>query len=370
MSFQRKAIALSIDGLGARSLGAYGNSWFKTAHFDRLAAAGLLIEQVLATAPDEIAALGGACERLLDRPECEWLLVTDDRQVCDRLQEQVANATLLRPQCSSTPVEDWTESELARFFSAGLEAADELQPGQLLLLHTNALTRCWDAPLALREALGDEEDPPPPATTTPPSLKLAADADPDELLGWQQGYGAQVQVLDECLGILLDWLEDQPAEERPLLLVTAPRGFPLGEHRLVGYPQPQLYDELLQVPGLLLLPGEGLAAVRAADLMTPAELLGLAAAFVENRMSAFERFVEQPLPRLARPIVSRAAGLTAIRTVDWKLIVAGEQAELYAKPDDRWEQNDVHNRCRQTVEELQAQLADASRPPSSVPTPR
>ncbi|MFN9750601.1 MAG: hypothetical protein ACK57U_04370 [Planctomycetota bacterium] len=357
MSFQRKAIALSIDGLGARSLGAYGNSWFKTAHFDRLAAAGLLIEQVLATRPDERGSLGGACDRVLEQPEFEWLLLTDDRQVCDHLQDQVANATLLQPQCSPTPVDDWTESELARFFSAALEAAEELQPGQLLLLHTNALTRCWDAPLTLREALGDEEDPPPPESTAPPSLRLEADFDPDELLGWQQIYGAQIQVLDECLGILLDWLEDQPADERPLLLVTAPRGFPLGEHRLVGYPEPQLYDELLQVPGLILFPGAGLAAVRVAELMTPEELLGLAAAFVENRLSSFDRFVEQPLPASIRSVVSRTQGLAAIRTGDWKLIAASEQTELYAKPDDRWEQNDVHDRCRDTVEELLAELA-------------
>lgn len=358
MSFQRKAIVLSLDGLGARALGAYGNSWFKTAQFDRLAAGGLLIEQVLATAPDEIGTLGGACRGLDEFSEIEILLVTDDRQVCDQLQEQCGNATLLQPQCSSTPAEDWTESELARFFSAALEASEELQPGQLLLMHTSALTRCWDAPLAFREALGDEEDPPPPQSTQPPALRLEPDADPDELLGWQQTYGAQVQVLDECLGILLDWIEDLPAEEQPLLVVTAPRGFPLGEHRLIGYPEPLLYDELLQVPGLFRIPGEGLAAVRARELSTPAELFALAAAFVENRMQAFARFIEQPLPEPSRPIISQAPGLTAIRTNDWKLIARGEQSELYAKPDDRWEQNDVHDRCRETAEELRAHLAD------------
>jgi hypothetical protein len=29
---------------------------------------------------------------------------------------------------------------------------------------------------------------------------------------------------------------------------------------------------------------------------------------------------------------------------------------LYVKPDDRWEQNDVHDRCRDVVEELRGQL--------------
>jgi hypothetical protein len=89
-------------------------------------------------------------------------------------------------------------------------------------------------------------------------------------------------------------------------------------------------------------------------------LLTLAAAFVENRLSAFERFVEQPLPELTQPILSLAPGLAAIRTGDWKLIAAGERSELFAKPDDRWEQNDVHNRCRDTVDELRAELAKLS----------
>ncbi len=352
MSFQRKAIVLSIDGLGARALGAYGNSWYKTAHFDHLAAYGLLIEQVLATDPEKLETLGDACEQLLRQPEIEWLLLTDNRAVCEALQEQVANATLLQPLCNDQPAEDWTECEMTRFFSAAIEAAEELQPGQLLLLHTDSLTRCWDAPLSFREALGDEEDPPPLDSTSPPSLHLEADADPDQLLGWQQAYGAQVQVLDNCLGVLLDWIEEQPAEAQPLLLVTAPRGFPLGEHRLVGYCEPQLYDELLHLPALWRVPGESLSAVRAPDLMTLPELFALAVAWVENQVQAFGRFVANPLPGPSAPLVARARGMAAVRTNDWKLIVSEERTELYVKPDDRWEQNDVHDRCRDVVEEL------------------
>ncbi len=353
MSFQRKAIVLSIDGLGARALGAYGNSWYKTAHFDRLAASGLLLEQVLAIAPEKVASLGAACDRLLEQSEVEWLLLTDDQRVCETFQERVDNAALLPPQCPELPAEDWTDCELTRFFSAAIEAAEELQPGQLLLLHTSALTRCWDAPLSYREALGDEEDPPPPESTSPPALRLAADADPDQLLGWQQAYGAQIQVLDNCLGVLLDWLEEQPAEAQPLLLVTAPRGFPLGEHRLVGYSEPQLYDELLHLPALCLVPGENLSAVRAPDLLAPADLFALAAAWVENRPQAFQRFVTNPFPEQATPLVARATGMVAVRSRDWKLIRTGERTELFVKPDDRWEQNDIHDRCREAVEELQ-----------------
>lgn len=356
MSFQRKAIVLSIDGLGARALGAYGNSWYETAHFDRLAASGLLIEQLYATDPESIATLGGACDALLDQPECEWILLTDDRDVCEAFRDRVSSATLLQPQSSGEPVADWTETELAGFFSAALEAVEELHPGQLLLLHTAALARCWDAPLEYREGLRDEEDPETNPSTAPPSLRLHGDADPDELLGWQINYGAQIKVLDQCLNVLIDLIGELPAEERPLLVVTAPRGYPLGEHRVVGFAEPLLYDELLQVPGLVWMPDSQLAAVRAPELMTVAELFRLAAAYVLSDVKEFSRFLIDPLPKTEQPVISRAGGLIAIRTPHWKLVSDREREELYVKPDDRWEQNDVHDRCRDVVEEMRTQL--------------
>jgi arylsulfatase A-like enzyme len=356
MSFQRKAIVLSIDGLGARALGAYGNIWYENAHFDQLAAGGLLFEQLYATDPQSIATLGGACDALLDQPECEWILLTDDRNVCDAFRDRVTTATLLQPQSSAEPVAEWTETELAGFFSAALEAVEELQPGQLLLLHTGALTRCWDAPLEYRAALRGEEDPEPNQSTEPPSMRRQSDADPDELLAWQINYGAQVQVLDQCLNVLLDLIEDLPAEERPLLVVTAPRGYPLGEHRVVGFAEPLLYDELLQVPGLIWMPDSQLAAVRVPELMQVAELFRLAAAYVQSDVKEFSRFVADPFPVVEQPVISRAGRLIAIRTPRWKLVSDREREELYVKPDDRWEQNDVHDRCRDVVEELRGQL--------------
>lgn len=356
MSFQRKAIVLSIDGLGARALGAYGNGWYETAHFDQLAAQGLLIEQVHATHPDSIADLGGACEELLNERQVEVQLLTDERAVCDTFRDGVASATLLSPQCGAEPVVDWTESELARFFSAAVEAVEELQSGQLLLLHTGALARCWDAPLEYREALRDEEDPEPNDSTGTPSVRLAQDADPDELLAWQINYGAQIKVLDQCLGVLLDLIDELPAEEQPLLVVTSPRGYPLGEHRVVGYPEPLLYDELVHVPGLIRMPASHLATVRAPDLMKVSELYLLAADYVRSQVSAFNRFVENPFPGEQASVVAKAGELVALRTAEWKLISGGERTELFVKPDDRWEQNDVHNRCRETVDELRSQL--------------
>jgi hypothetical protein len=60
----------------------------------------------------------------------------------------------------------------------------------------------------------------------------------------------------------------------------------------------------------------------------------------------------------------------AIRTPAWHLRISqspsvqDEQAatdRLYTKPDDRWEMNDVANRCPEIVEQLTATLVDSER---------
>ena len=54
-------------------------------------------------------------------------------------------------------------------------------------------------------------------------------------------------------------------------------------------------------------------------------------------------------------------GQRTIRTPAWYLRSAGEP-ELFAKPDDRWEVNNVTCRCPEVVEGLQAALAQYSWP--------
>ena len=49
-------------------------------------------------------------------------------------------------------------------------------------------------------------------------------------------------------------------------------------------------------------------------------------------------------------------GGRAIRTPAW-FLRTGEQPELFAKPDDRWEVNDVASLCPEVVECLQDALA-------------
>jgi hypothetical protein len=54
----KKILILSIDGLGIRELGAYGNTWIETPSFDRLASRALVFEHVLANSTQVELSLG------------------------------------------------------------------------------------------------------------------------------------------------------------------------------------------------------------------------------------------------------------------------------------------------------------------------
>ena len=126
----------------------------------------------------------------------------------------------------------------------------------------NRHTFVSDAPLEFRNSLADEEDPTPPAIVTPPSFSFDGEIDPDELLGLSQAYAGQVMLMDLCLGALLDAIDASPVKSETLLIVTSPRGFPLGEHGVVGDGAPCLNEEAIHVPLMLRTPGDEFASVR------------------------------------------------------------------------------------------------------------
>ena len=67
-------------------------------------------------------------------------------------------------------------------------------------------------------------------------------------------YGYEVRYADRCVGRLLDRLRRAGLYERALIIVTADHGEELWDHGKLGHGH-ALYDEILQVPLLLKLPG-------------------------------------------------------------------------------------------------------------------
>ena len=143
-------------------------------------------------------------------------------------------------------------------------------------------------------------------------------------------------------------------------MLCSARGFPLGEHGRVGPCDGALFGELVQVPWMMRFPDAAGAAVRSPALVEPADLW----ATLLDWWGAAGRL---PLRRAWRrgegrvahgePVCCRlAAGQLAPRSAigfAWRATAAGrsapppgssapaEQPELFAKPDDRWEVNNV-----------------------------
>ena len=235
------------------------------------------------------------------------------------------------------------------------------------------------APYELRSQYADEEDPAPPTFAVPPCRLLADDYDPDELLGISHAYAGQVSLWDACLGALVDELRASPLADNTLLVLLSPRGFPLGEHRRVGPLDHALYNEHVQIPWLLRFPDALGATARSQALVVPADLPGTLAQWLAWPPEQFPSqghcllpLVRWQVASVRQCVVMRSGQHDwAVRTPAWHLRVddAGEtrREELYAKPSDRCEVNDIADRAPDVVAGLLDVLAKAQAAPTFEP---
>jgi arylsulfatase A-like enzyme len=240
----------------------------------------------------------------------------------------------------------------------------------------------------------EEGDPSPCEAIEPPDLLLADERDPDAAFRWSCGYAAQVIVLDACLEGLCQLLDDSSDVDRWLIVLCGVRGFPLGEHGRIGGVDDRLFAEQLHVPLVWRFPDGTGRLARGGQLTSHLDVLPTILDWVarDARPSTGGSVLDgrSCLPRTGDSTLSRdallAAGITgqrSIRTAGWSLRCEpvddhndhDEQAsaestsaaddnewhrELYVRPDDRWEANDVANLCPDVVEALGEVLRDAS----------
>jgi arylsulfatase A-like enzyme len=394
----QSTLCLVIDRLHCGFLGCYGNSWVDTPEFDHLASESFVFDQALADTPDlarrYLAYWQGASPltdppaqplRSLARRAAEagaaTCLVSDDAQVFDHpLADDFAQVIPYRFPSRSASATQAGETNLAEFFAAASEALRTLDATSgerpyFLWLHTQGLGHAWDAPLDLRRAHLDDPDEIPPEFVNVPNRLLPADVDPDERLALRRAYAAQVALLDACLGTFFDELRQLPVERQPLVAVVSPRGFPLGEHGAVGAVGTGLHAELVHVPWLIRFPDGLGASVRSQSLVLPSDLpktladaWGLPPEGADSPAAGAGRSL-MPLVRgdafelRDRAVLVGDAGERALRTPAWhlrRLVSDKEEARnhvtLYAKPDDRWEVNEVADRCHEIAERLSAVL--------------
>jgi arylsulfatase A-like enzyme len=272
------------------------------------------------------------------------------------------------PAESETVADAIDQTHLAACFARLIDWLDSPGPPFFVWCHLTGLGGPWDAPLDYRRQYAEEVDPDPPDSAQVPCELLERDYDPDRLLGITQAYAGQVSLLDECVGALLEFLGSSPAGRESLLVLASARGFPLGEHRRVGPFDASLYGESAHVPLWVRFP-DGLGeAVRSQALVGPADLPRTIldwwhvadpprAPGAASLLPLVREDVESVRDRVC--LVSNGTE-RAIRTPAWYLRDA-DAPELFAKPDDRWEVNDVADRCDDVVGLLREAFSDYER---------
>ena len=375
-------ICLAIDRLHAGYLGAYGNTWVETPCLDRLAAEAFLFDQFLIDTPeldllyrsywqgrhvlrgqDDVDDQRPTLPSLLRQAGLASTLLTDEPEVAQHeLARQFDGVVEIDPPYAVELAESMEGTHLAEFFARTVDWLESVDGPFFLWCHAQGLGGGWDAPLGFRARYSDVDDPDPLASAAVPSRILEDDYDPDELLVISQAYAGQVTLLDACVGGLLEFLQAGSLGEETLLILLSSRGFPLGEHGLVGSCGQGLNGELVQVPLMIRFPDGLGAAARTQSLTHPPDVWATVLDYVGNKDARMPE-AESLIPTIAgettlsrdRLTVAGTGGHKAIRTPAWYLYDC-PHPELYGKPDDRWEVNNVADRYPELVESLREAL--------------
>jgi arylsulfatase A-like enzyme len=195
-----------------------------------------------------------------------------------------------------------------------------------------------------------------------------------ELFRLRRTYAGAITLVDRWLGELFAALRRLGRFDDTLLVFTSDQGEPLGEHGYVRRFRPWLYEELIHTPLILRLPRGAYGGVRHQALVQSVDLLPTIVSALGLKRNERDQAAPHghdllPLVRGERSKLRDYACLGmdvaefAIRTHLWHLIVPIEtdpdeprSAELYRKPEDRWEQNNVIDQNPDVAEHLELAL--------------
>jgi arylsulfatase A-like enzyme len=341
-----RIILITIDGLQPAYLGPYGNEWVETPNLDRWAADGVVFDQHFADVPTVEAAR-----------QSWWsgrhagLSATNEPNLLESLRQ--AGVPVVRA---------------ARGLKSALDKLAK-SPDGLLWFEMDDLLPPWKlsakylAPYF--DASEDEDDETP--RVEPWLEPLPAHVGDDDDIAFerlQNTYAAAMSKLDARLGEIADECARRGCDDA-VRIVTAPRGLPLGEHGIAGFPGP-LHEELVHVPLLMAWPDRTHAGRRVAALTQPMDLAPTIAEFFHVPWPASDDclvagrsllpLVQSPHATHRTHAVTTLDGAIGVRTADWHWLRAraNDPAQLFVKPDDRWEVNDVHQQHVEVCEDLEA----------------
>lgn len=366
-----KVLVIDASGLHLGHLGCYGNERAATPNLDRLASQSVVFDQHYA---DSLAAVPasswtGRCPLPLPDGSTE----DGDPEILGGLLE-AAGVRVVRV---GDPTAFGNPSPLAAdlIIEPARSALKKLNRAKrwLLWVRLPNLSPPWEVPEECLEphfeAGPSEEGEELPTPWFDPPVGPMAKCDDMTWERVQTTYSAVVTYLDFLIGLLLEQLGDDV-----LLCVTADRGLSLLEHGIIGECRPWLHDEVVHLPLLMRLPDGAEAGRRVFALTQPVDLAPtLLAAFGLPLLETLPGHDLLPLARgkggSVRPYA--CTGLRqgerlewAMRTPDWAFLLPVLQAvddpprpvQLYRKPEDRWEVNNLVQQNLDLADKLEQTL--------------
>ncbi len=414
-------ICLAIERLHVGYVGAYGNTWASTPALNRLAGESFVFDRAIIDSPQLDVAyrsvwsgLHAACPPTNDvsrslpaifaRNGWQTALLTDEISVA---KHPLATAFAERRPIEGPPhlkgkhpekvAGTIDQTDASHLFTAAEHWLENAEAPFLLWLHTGTLGRVWDAPLEFREQFADADDPELGNWSNLPHRVLPESFDPDELLATSHAYAGQISLVDQLLDSLLEKIDAQTHGHDTVVMLYSPRGICLGEHRRIGIFDDAPYAEVIHTPLMIRSP-TNCASGRSQHLVQPADLYAtiLDCCGLYAEFNLIDRAQESPaqltLPGHGRSMIplmhevltadfDRACCIAPSRkafvTPAWSLYTSGNDSlakkpptptesgsgplqgdELFVKPDDWFEVNEVSNRCPEIVEKMRAALSD------------
>jgi arylsulfatase A-like enzyme len=193
-----------------------------------------------------------------------------------------------------------------------------------------------------------------------------------ELFRLRRTFAGTVTLVDRWLGELFEALRRLGRMDDTLLIFTSDQGEPLGEHGYVRRFRPWLYEELIHTPLIIRMPGAKHGGRRHQALVQTVDLLPTVLAWHGVQPGDDPPIHGHNLLTLVRgeemkvrdyACMGMDAEEFAIRTHLWHLILPigsdpdePRSRELYRKPEDRWEQNNVVDQHLDVADQLELVL--------------
>jgi arylsulfatase A-like enzyme len=311
-------VLVTLDTVRADRTSAYGYAKGTTPRLAELAKRGALFERAYATGPDTQRALvpvvSGRTLAQTDRDRREWPTIRDE---VDTLAERLSRAGY---QTAAVTSFTWLSEE--RGFAQGFDRFETVYG----LAHPERSITGRFASDAAKKILEDL------ANKSAPIFLWIHYFDAHELYQEHPGprfgrgssglYDGEVAFVDQQLGALVDAVAAGPRAARTAWIVHGTHGEAFGEHDVVGHGE-DLYDEVLRVPFVVVVPGvspQRVASPAVSTLDVAPTALALAGAPLEGLAGVSLLGAAKGEPLTREPVRARSAKKTALVDYPLKLI--------------------------------------------------